>query len=69
MTVRSYNVRQDTEEGGTWEAKRSGGWEKANKNMRNGESTYMDGVRPSFLLIFACLTVSDIVGQCAHVSF
>ena len=22
---------------------------------------------PSFLLIFACLTVSDIVGQCAYV--
>ena len=45
------------------------GWEKANKKRRNGESTYMDGMRPSFLLIFACLTVSDIVGQCAHVSF
>ena len=27
----------------------------------------MDGMRPSFLLIFACLTVSNIVGQCAHV--
>ena len=38
-----------------------------NKKRRNGESTYMDGMRPSFLLIFACLTVSDIVGQCAHV--
>ena len=46
-----------------------GGWEMANKKRRNGESTYMDGMRPSFLLIFACLTVSDIVGQCAHVSF
>ena len=24
--------------------KRSGGWEKANKKRRNGESTYMDGM-------------------------
>ena len=56
-------------EGRTWEGKRSGGWEKANKKMRNPESTYMEDMRPSFLLIFACLTVSDIVGQCKHVSF
>ena len=56
-------------EGGTLERNRSGGWEKANKKRRNPESTYMHGMRPSFLLIFACLTVSDIVGQCAHVSF
>ena len=56
--------RQDTEEGGTWEGKRSGGWEKANKKRRNGESTYIDGMRPNFLLIFACLTVSNIVGHC-----
>ena len=48
-------------EGGTWEGNRSGGWEKANRKRRNGESTYMDGMRPSFLLIFACSTVSDIV--------
>ena len=34
--------------------------------LRNAESTYMDGMRPSFLLIFARLTVSDIVGQRAH---
>ena len=45
------------------------GMEKANKKRRKGESTYMDGIRPSFLLIFACLTVSNIVGQCTHVSF
>ena len=49
--------------------RRSGGWEKANKKRRNGESTYMDGMRPSFLLNFACLTVSNIVGHSAHVSF
>ena len=45
------------------------GWEEANKKRRNGESTYIDGMLPSFLLIFACLPLSDIVGQCAHVSF
>ena len=28
--------------------KESGGWEKANRKRRNGESTYMDGMRPSF---------------------
>ena len=32
-------------------------------------STYMDGMRPSFLLILECLPMSDIVRQCAHVSF
>ena len=48
-------------EGRTLEGKRSGGWEKANRKRRNGESTYIDGMWPSFLLIFACLTVSDIV--------
>ena len=41
------------------------GMEKA---RRNGESTYMDGMRLS-LLIFACLTVSNIVGHFAYVSF
>ena len=55
------NVRQDTEEGGTWEGNRSGGWEKANRKRRNGESTDMDGMKPSFLPIFACLTVRNIV--------
>ena len=56
-------------EGRTWEGKRSGGWEKANKKMRNPESTYMEAMRLSFLLIFACLTVSYIVGQSEHASF
>ena len=32
-------------------------------------STYMDGMRPSFLLILACLPMSDIVQQWAHASF
>ena len=31
------NDRQDMEEGGTWEGKRSGGWEKANKKRKNRE--------------------------------
>ena len=35
MTVRSKIVRQDMEEGGTWEGKRSGGWEKG---IRRGET-------------------------------
>ena len=37
------NDRQDMEEGGTCEGKRSGGWEKANKKRRNGESIYLHG--------------------------
>ena len=32
-------------------------------------STYMEGMRPSFLLILACLPMSDIVRQCVHVLF
>ena len=32
------NDRQDMEEGGKWEGKRSAGWEKVNKN---GESIYL----------------------------
>ena len=35
MTVRSKNVRQDMEDGGTWEGKRSGGDEKT--GIRTGE--------------------------------
>ena len=31
------NDRQDMEEGGTCEGKRSGGWEKANKKRKIGE--------------------------------
>ena len=32
-------------------------------------TTYMDGMRTSFLLVLACLPMSDIVRQCVHVSF
>ena len=35
MTVRSKIVRQDMEEGGTWEGKRSGGWGR--RGIRRGE--------------------------------
>ena len=55
------------EEVGTWEGKRSGRWEKVNQKRK--VSTYMDGMRQSFLLILACLPMSDIVRQCADVSF
>ena len=45
MTVRTKIVRQDMEEGGTWEGKRSGGGEKGNKKGRNGKvSTDTDGM-------------------------
>ena len=39
------------------------------KLKRKCPPTYADGMRPSFLLILACLPMSDIVRQCAHVSF
>ena len=36
--MRLQNVRQDMEEGGTWEGKRSWGWKKGNKKRkRNGK--------------------------------
>ena len=35
--MRSKIVRQDMEEGETWEGKRSGGWEKVTKKGRNGK--------------------------------
>ena len=44
------------------EGKRSGGWEKANKKRKNGEkylSTWT--VCENFVLIVACLTMSNIV--------
>ena len=30
-----------TEEGGTWEGKRSGRWEKGNKKKRNGDGIFL----------------------------
>ena len=32
-------------------------------------STYMDDMGPSFLLTLACLHISAIARECAHVSF
>ena len=43
MTVRSQNVRMDTEVGGSWEGKRCEGWEKGYKKRKMKKvSTYMD---------------------------
>ena len=36
-------------------------------NWTEKVSTYIDGIRPSFLLILASLPMSDNVRQCAHV--
>ena len=53
----------DMEEGVIWEGKRRGGREKENKKRKNEKvSTYMNSKQPrSFLLILACLPMSDIV--------
>ena len=42
-TVRSKIARQDTEEGGTLEGKRSGGTAKGEIEEVNGESIYLNG--------------------------
>ena len=41
MTVRSQNVRMDTEVGGSWEGKRCEGWEKGYKKRKNEESVHL----------------------------
>ena len=65
--MRSKNSRQDTEEGGTLEGKRSGGTAKGEIEEVNGKSVYLDGQHGlSFLL---CLTMGGIVSQFAHASF
>ena len=45
MTVRSQNVRMDTEVDGSWEGKRREGWEKGFKKRKMKKvSTNMDGM-------------------------
>ena len=52
-TVRSKNARQDTEEGGTLEGKRSGGTAKGEMEEVNRESIYLDGQHVTeFLTMF-----------------
>ena len=48
------NDRQDMEES-TWEGKRSGGWEKANKKRRNRESIYQHGRHLTEFLTNSCM--------------
>ena len=62
MTVSLKNARQDTEEGGTLEGKRSGAIGKCKKEEVNGESIYLHGQHVTeFLTMFAyewyCMTI------------
>ena len=62
MTVRSKNARQDTEEGGILEGKRSGAIGKWKKEKVKGESIYLVRQHVSeFLTMFAyewyCMTI------------
>ena len=66
MTVRSKNARQDTEEGGRWKRKRSGGTGKGEEEEINGESIYLDGQDVTeFLTMFAyewyCMTMCTCI--------
>ena len=66
MTVRSKNARQDMEEGGTWEGKRSGRTGKREKEEANGESIHLDGQHVTeFLTMFAyewyCMTMCTCI--------
>ena len=45
MTVRSQNVKMDTEEGESWEGKRREGWEKGYKKRKMKKvSTYINSM-------------------------
>ena len=67
MTVRSKNARQDTEEGGTWEGKRSGGTGKGEKEEVNVENIHLDGqhVTEFLTMLFAyewyCMTMCTCI--------
>ena len=59
MTVRSQNVRMDTEMGGSWERKRREGWEKGyEKRKTKCPPTWMECDQVS---THECLPMSDIV--------
>ena len=55
MTVRSQNVRMDTEVGGSWEGKRREGWEKRYKKRKNEESVYLHGWNVTKLHTNSCV--------------
>ena len=66
MTVRSKNVRQDTEEGGTLEGKRSEAIGKGEIEEVNGKSIYLDGQHVTeFLTMFDygwyCMTICTCI--------
>ena len=52
MTVRSQNIRMDTEVGGSWEEKRHEGREKGYKKRKNEES---DGWNVTKFLTNSCV--------------
>ena len=64
--MRSINARQDTEEGGSLEGKRSGGTAKGEIKEVNGESIYVDGQHlTEFLTMFDyewyCMTMCTCI--------
>ena len=64
--MRSKNARQDTEEGGTLEGKRSGGTAKGEMEEVNRESIYLDGqYATEFLTMFDyewyCMTMCTCI--------
>ena len=66
MTVRSKNARQDSEEGGTWEGKRSERTGKGKKEEVNRESIHLDGQHVTeFLTMFDyewyCMTMCTCI--------
>ena len=59
MTVRSQNVRMDTEVDGSWEGKRREGWEKGlRKEKRKCLPTWMECDQVLYELLHVCLCVT-----------